>query len=144
MAGTYGYPGFAVSDHGIYSSETPDQEREKLIRERDGEYTAHLATFAAAVFHDNRSNVARGDDYAELRYLGLGRIVYTCMTVSVIASCGMAAFSVEEDGESRSYQVVLLDEDETNALESMTEYNEEIEELRVGGDERGPAWEIVG
>jgi len=140
MAGTHGYPGFVISDDEIYSSRTAQQEREKLIKQRDEEYTAHLAAFATAVFRENRSKIARGEDFAKLRYLGLGGFVYTCKSVSVIASCGLAVFSVEEDGERRKYQVVLLDEDEANAFGSMREYNEEIEELRVGGDERGPAW----
>jgi len=140
MAGTHGYPGFAVSDDEIHSSRTAQQEREKLIKQRDQEYTAHLTTFATAVFRENRSKIARGEDYAELRYLGLGSSVYTCVLLSAQCSSGLAAFSVEEDGERRKHQVVLLDEDEANAFESMREYNEEIEELRVGGDERGPAW----
>lgn len=140
MAGTHGYPGFAVSDDEMYSSKMPELEREKLIKQRDEEYTAHLTTFATTVFRENRSKIARGEVYAELRYLGLGSFVYTCLLLPARASCEMAAFSVEKDGESRKYQVVLLDEDGANVFGSMREYNEEIEELRVGGDERGPAW----
>lgn len=66
--------------------------------------------------------------------------MYTCVLLSAQSSCGIASFSVEKDGERRRYDVVLLDDDEANAFGSMREYNEEIEEFRAGGDERGPAW----
>lgn len=140
MAGTHGYTGFRVSDHKIYSATTPQLEKEKLINQRDEEYLAHLTAFAQAVFYTNRSRIARGDNYAVLRYLGLGRLVFSCDLLPATDSGGLDAFSVEEDGKSQWYKVVLLDDDEAAAFESMREYNEEIEELRVGGDERGPSW----
>jgi len=140
MAGEHGYPGFAVSDDEIHSSGTSQQEREKLIKQRDGEYLAHITTFAAAVFHTNRSRIAAGEDYALLGYLGLGSSVFTCILVSTASTCELDTFNVEGDGKSRRYQVVLLDADEAITFASMREYNEETEELRVGGDERGPAW----
>ena len=108
--------------------------------QRDGEYAAHLTGFARDVFYANRSRIARGENFAVLNYLGLGSSVSTCILVSTASTCGLDTFDVEEDEKSRRYQVVLLDADEAITFASMREYNEETEELRVGGDERGPAW----
>lgn len=140
MAGTRGYPGFAVSDDEIYSFKTPEQQREQLIKQRDNEYAAHATSFARDVFHANRDRIAKGENCAVLRFLGLGNFVFTCVSPSAASPCGPDTFDVEDDGKSRRYQAVLLDDDEANAFESMKEYIEEIEELRMGGDERGPAW----
>jgi hypothetical protein len=74
------------------------------------------------------------------RYLGLGSLAYTCMLLPATASCGLAPFSVEKDQESWHYHVVILDSDDASAFDSIRQYNEEIAELRVGGDQNAPVW----
>jgi hypothetical protein len=137
-AGTYGYQGFKLDDDQIFAKDQP--EIDELVKQRDEEYINHLTTFAREIFHANRSKIAKGDDYALLKYLGFGSFVFTCMLLPDTTSCGLAPFSVDKDGETWRYQIVLLNSDEAAAFSSIREYNEEIAELRVGGDERGPAW----
>jgi hypothetical protein len=137
-AGSYGYQGL-VLEYSHILNKTP-QEVDELVKQRDKEHTDHLATFARDVFCANRSRIAKGDDCAVFRYLGLGSFVYTCMLLPATASCGLAPFSVEKDAESWHYHVVLLDSDEASAFDSIRQYNEEIAELRVGGDQNAPVW----
>jgi hypothetical protein len=116
------------------------QELDEMVKQQGKEYADHQVIFARDVFYANRSRIARGDDCAVFRYLGLGSSVYTCMLLPATASCGLAPFGVDKDGESLYYHVVHLDSDEATAFDSIREFNEEIAELRVGGDQNSPIY----
>jgi hypothetical protein len=137
-ASSYGYQG------GLFDWEQMNgksqQELDEMVKQQNKEYADHQILFARDVFYANRSKIARGDDCAVFRYLGLGSSVYTCMLLPAIASCGLAPSSVEKGGESLRYHVVHLDDDEANAFDSIREFNEEIAELRVGGDQNSPIY----
>jgi hypothetical protein len=137
-ASSYGYQG------GLFDWEQMNgksqQELDEMVKQQNKEYADHQILFARDVFYANRSKIARGDDCAVFRYLGLGSSVYTCMLLPAIASCGLAPSSVEKGGESLRYHVLHLDDDEANAFDSIREFNEEIAELRVGGDQNSPIY----
>jgi hypothetical protein len=137
-AGRYGY-----QDEVFEWSQTKgktQQEVDDMIKQQDKDYADHQVTFARDVFYANRSKIARGDDCAVLKYLGLGSSVFTCMLLPATASCGLLPFGIEKDGESWLYHIVLLDSDEAAVFGSVREFNEEIAELRVGGDQDPPGW----
>jgi hypothetical protein len=136
--GSYGYQG-EVFQWGQTMGKT-QEEVDEMAKQQDKDYADHQVTFARDVFYANRSRIARGDDCAVLKYLGLGSSVFTCMLLPATASCGLLPFSIEKDGGSWLYHIILLDSDEATAFGSVCEYNEEIAELRVGGDQDTPIW----
>jgi hypothetical protein len=137
-AGSYGYQGCVYIWH--QNNGKTQQEVDEMIKQQDKDHADHQVIFARDVFHANRSRIARGDDCAVFRYLGLGSSVYTCMLLPATASYGLAPFSVEKDGESLRYHIILVESDEATAFDSIREFNEEIAELRVGGDQNSPIY----
>lgn len=132
-ASGYGFQGL-VPDHTDWKTNTP-QEFQDLVEKHDAELENHWKVFARDVFRANRVSIAQDDERVTLKYLGLSGDVYTCMRLPPGASCGLASFSIGQDGKRWEYDVVKLTSDEAAAFKMNREWHESISELRVGGDD---------